>query len=162
MCLMSSNLWTSTSWNSMGLLIGLHRERFNFIFTTIKHDAAKIHVCGVLERRPTSFLIMSVILSPDREVDGPQGRSAPVVSHFAGTVLFATIHLILNKTVSHKLYKNLRNTFLISVLNEPWNYYPTSFTREFWKHFQSGLSMGWVTVLLNNKFVPAKAVWCKR
>jgi hypothetical protein len=83
----------------------------------IKHDAVKILVYGVLERRPTSFLIMTVILSQDRKVDVPQGRSAPVISHFAGTVVFVIMQLILNKIRRHKLYKNLRKTILISVLN---------------------------------------------
>jgi hypothetical protein len=109
----------------MGLLIGLYRERFNFTFTMIKQDAKKILVYGVLERRSTSFLIMTVILSQDRKVDGPEGWSASVVSHFAGTVFFAIIQLILNKTVSHKLYNNLINTYLNlnlnSVLNVRWS-----------------------------------------
>jgi hypothetical protein len=55
----------------------------------IKHGAAKILVYVVLERRPTAFLIMKVILSQDRKVDRPHGRSAPVVNHFAGTGVFA-------------------------------------------------------------------------
>jgi hypothetical protein len=79
----------------------------------IKH-AVKILLYEVLERRLTSFLFMTVTISQDRKVDGPQGRSAPAVSHFAGTV-----DLISNKTASHKLYKNLSNTCLISVHNEP-------------------------------------------
>jgi hypothetical protein len=118
----------------------------------IKHDVAKILVCGFLERRPTSFLFMTVILSQDRKVDGAQGRSAPVVSHFAATVVFASIHLVLNKTVSHKLYRHLRNNFnfrpqwtvqLLFIL----------FHTGIWKNVQSGLSMGWITVLVNNKFL---------
>ena len=53
----------------------------------IRHETATVLVNGVLGRGATSFLIVTVILSQDSKVDGPQGRTAQVISSSAGAVV---------------------------------------------------------------------------